>query len=220
MGSGNSHVDVSAVSLQWYQASLQHPCLLPDVGVDESLLKFSGINSNTELQAYSSELADKVPDYIEKFVSNFGTFSPIPNAVGLGALMISMILEIVMKSTTTQTNENSYSMLQRVFGEEKASSVRDTMTVCVDRHRTYMNNEQRLAEELRILERTLSGHLATLKNSLLYDGQMSSRGFKIWVNGAYFQVQMLIHETRLSKKPKKAKAEDVKSISALIEVLT
>ncbi|GLD71176.1 uncharacterized protein AKAME5_002249700 [Lates japonicus] len=71
------------------------------------------------------------------------------------------------------------------------------MSEYLKRHRMFVTNEQRLREELRRLEGQLSGHLTILKNSLLYDGQMSSRGFKIWVNGASFHVQMLIHEARL-----------------------
>ncbi|KAG7493396.1 hypothetical protein JOB18_008006 [Solea senegalensis] len=129
--------------------------------------------------------------------SSLAAFKSVPNAVGLGALVISMVLEVVMKSST-QPSESPYSMFRRVFGEEKASFVRDTMTEYVKRHRTFMNNEQRLLVELRRMETQLSGHLTILKNSLLYDGQMSSRGFKIWVNGASFHLQMLIHEARLN----------------------
>ncbi|GAA6220496.1 uncharacterized protein LOC108889753 [Lates japonicus] len=196
MGSGHSQEDYDRIPLAWYETSLQSQCLLPDVGIDESLLKYSGLNSNTELQVYSNGLLTSVPGYIEKLGSSLGAVTSLPNAVGLGALVISMILEIAIKSAA-QTTDHSYSIIRRVFGEEKASSVRDTMSEYLKRHRMFVTNEQRLREELRRLEGQLSGHLTILKNSLLYDGQMSSRGFKIWVNGASFHVQMLIHEARL-----------------------
>ncbi|XP_078105599.1 uncharacterized protein LOC144517375 isoform X2 [Sander vitreus] len=203
MGIEYSQEDYDNAALQIYDDVLQHqPCLLPDIGIDESLLKYSGSDSNAALQAYSNEvlsetLADEVPGYIEKVGSAFGSLTSVPNAVGLGALVISMIIEIIIKGDS-QSSDHAYSLLRRVFGEEKASSVRDTMSEYLKRHRMFMNNDQRLREEIRRLEHQLSNHLTILRNSLLHDGQMSSRGFKIWVNGAAFHVQMLIHEARLN----------------------
>ncbi|KAM7401531.1 hypothetical protein PAMP_016839 [Pampus punctatissimus] len=215
MGSGASQEDYDKLSLQFYETALRSTCVLPDVGIDESLLKYSGVNSNAALEAYSNELVNSVPDFIEKLGSSLGSFTSIPNAVGLGALVISMIMEITMKSST-QPSEDTYSMLRRVFGEEKASGVRDTMSEYLKRHRLFINNEQRLREEIRRLETQLSGHLTILRNSLLHDGQMSSRGFKIWVNGASFHLQMLIHEARLNVKAGKRESGYVESIQAAI----
>ncbi|GLD67235.1 uncharacterized protein AKAME5_001859300 [Lates japonicus] len=99
MGSEISQEETERVSLYWYEASLQSQCLLPDVGIDESLLKYSGLNSNTELQVYSNELLASVPGYITSLGSVLGAATSLPNAVGLGALVISMILEIIFKST-------------------------------------------------------------------------------------------------------------------------
>ncbi|GLD71178.1 uncharacterized protein AKAME5_002249900 [Lates japonicus] len=203
--------------LAWYEASLQSQCVLPDVGIDESLLKYSGLNSNTELQVYSNGLLTSVPGYITRLGSILGAVTSLPNAVGLGALVISMIMEIAIKSTA-QTTDHSYSIIRRVFGEEKASSVRDTMSEYLRRHRVFVTNEQRLREELRRLETQLSGHLTILKNSLMLDGQMSSRGFKIWVNGASFHVQMLIHEARLNIQTGQPASRYINQIKAAITV--
>ena len=197
MGSGVSQGQIDASSVLYsYNIALRHPCLLPDVGIDQSLLRYSGANSTAELQSFSADLISMQPDYIEKLGSSLGSFTSVPNAVGLGALVISMILEIILKSST-QT-EDSYSLLRRVFAEEKSSSVRDTMTEYVRRHRTFMKDQQRLRLELNRLETQLSGHLTVLRNSLLFDGHTTSRGFKIWVNGAFFHLQMLIHQARLN----------------------
>ncbi|KAI9540617.1 hypothetical protein NQZ68_038990 [Dissostichus eleginoides] len=38
--------------------TLGDQCVLPDVGIDESLLKYSGTDSNTALQAYSNEMVN------------------------------------------------------------------------------------------------------------------------------------------------------------------
>ncbi|KAM8916091.1 LOW QUALITY PROTEIN: E3 ubiquitin-protein ligase TRIM35-like [Spinachia spinachia] len=127
------------------------------VGLDLSLLKYSGLNSSAELQSYSDGLAQEIPNFVEnKFM--------------------------------------------QAFGEEKASGVRDTVSEYVKRHGMHLNDKRQLQDELQRLERQLSNHLTILKNSLLIDGQMRSRGFKIWQNGASFHVQMLVHEARLNQE--------------------
>ncbi|XP_044203599.1 uncharacterized protein LOC122979999 [Thunnus albacares] len=220
MGGGCSHNPPGyneAYAISLYETALQNTCLLPDVGIDKSLMKYSGLNSSAELQAYSDELLNSLPGNVEKLGSSLGGMTSIPNAVGLIAMVISMIMEMAITSSQ-QTSPDTYSLLHRVFGEEKASAVRDTMSLSVTRCHTFMNNNQRLQEELRRLEEQLSGHLTTLRNSLLYDDQMSSRGFKIWVNGASFHVQMLIHEARLNVKARKRVSDYVDSIKATISL--
>ncbi|XP_036958411.1 uncharacterized protein LOC119021916 [Acanthopagrus latus] len=217
MGSGCSQEDCDRFARNYYQVALEYPCLLPDIGIDESLLKYSGIDSNAVLQTYSNELINSAPGFIDTMGSRLSSLNSVPNAVGLGALVISMVLEIVMKSTTEPT-EDTYSLLRRVFGEEKRSAVRDTMSEYVRRHHTFMSNEQRLREELRRLEAQLSNHLTILRNSLLYDGQMTTRGFKIWINGASFHLQMLIHEAQLNIQAGRRRSDYVTAINAAISL--
>ncbi|KAK2915594.1 hypothetical protein Q8A73_006188 [Channa argus] len=217
MGSGISQEEYDSVALRVYEDSSQYTCLLPDVGIDDSLLKYSGLNSASELQTYSNKLVNSVPGYVESLGSSLASFNSVPNAVGLGALVLSMIMEICIKSITHRS-DGSYDMLRRVFGEEKASAVRDTMSEYVKRHHMFMNNEQRLRDELPTLERQLSGHLTVLKNSLLHDGQMSTRGFKIWVNGASFHVQMLIHEARLNSQTGQSSSHYVNTVKVAIDL--
>ncbi|CAK6982338.1 uncharacterized protein LOC118495213, partial [Scomber scombrus] len=192
-------------------------CVLPDIGIDESLLRYSGLNSNVELQSFSNELLNSVPDFAEKVGSGLGGLTSVPNAVGLGALVISMILEILIKSNTP-ASEDPYSLIRRVFGEEKASGVRDKMSEYLKRHRMFINDNRQLLEEMRSLEQQLSSQLTILKNSLLHDGQMNSRGFKIWVNGASFHLQMLIHEARLNIRARKPLPKSVNTINAVIDI--
>ncbi|XP_035858112.1 uncharacterized protein LOC116052806 [Sander lucioperca] len=219
MGSDWSQEEYDSSALWIYDDVLQYkPSLLPDIGIDESLLKYSGTDSNAVLQVYSNETLSEtlVPEYIEKLGSTLGALESVPNAVGLGALVISFIIEIIIK-VNTQTSDYTYSMIRRVFGEEKASSVRDTMSEYLKRHRMFINNDQRLREELRRLEQQLSNHLTILANSLLHDGQMSSRGFKIWVNGAAFHVQMLIFEAQLNIQTGTPASGYVNSIEVAID---
>ena len=217
MGSGYSQEEWDRFARDYYEVALQFPCLLPDIGIDESLLKYSGIDSNAVLQTYSNDLINSVPGFIDRLGSGLGPMTSIPNAVGLGALVISMILEIIMKSTT-EPPEDTYSLLRRVFGEEKRSAVRDTMSEYLKRHQTFMSNEQRLREELQRLEAQLSNHLTILRNSLLHDGQMSTRGFKIWINGASFHLQMLIHEARLNIQAGRRRSDYVNAINAALSL--
>lgn len=197
MGTSFSQEDYARSAYLVHKDMLNQPCLLPDVGIDESLLKYSEPDSNAVLQAYSNEMLNTVPGYVGSLGSAIAALNSVPNAVGLGALVISMIIEIAIKARTSQTSDNTYSLIRRVFGEEKASLVRDTMSEYLKRHEVFINNTQQLQLEIRRLDQQLSNHLTILRNSLLHDGQMSSRGFKIWVNGAAFHIQMLIHGARL-----------------------
>lgn len=207
MGLGWTQEEFDRSANQIYEDALKYQrCLLPDIGIDESLQKYSGLDSNAVLQAYSEEMLKTAQGQINHLGS---VLSPMTsNAVGLGAFVISLIIEIIIKGGT-QKSENTYSMFRRVFGEEKASSVRDTISEYVKRHRIYMNNDQQLVAEISRLEKQLSNHLTILRNSLLHDEQMSSRGFKIWVNGAALHILMLIHETRLNIQTNQLKSENL-----------
>lgn len=60
---------------------------------------------------------------VEKLGSALGGLTLVPNAVGLGALIISMILETVGRALEKETMGTD-DMLQRVFAQEKANEVR------------------------------------------------------------------------------------------------
>lgn len=215
MGSGFSQEEYDTFAVELYQTALKHECLLPDIGIDKALLKYSGTDSNAVLQNFADELVASTPDFIDRLGSGLAPLSVIPNAVGLGALVISMIMELCIKSAT-QSDANSYSLLQRVFGEEKGSAVRDTMVMCMRRQKAFIDNDQRLLKEIQRLEAKLSDQLIILGNSLQHDRQMSSRGFKIWVNGASFHILLMIEEARLNVKTGRPASDYANSIKTVI----
>ncbi|KAK1881654.1 Bifunctional protein HldE [Dissostichus eleginoides] len=165
------------------------------IEIDSSLLSYSGLNSYDVLDSYRDQVFD-VPGAIEKLGAALAGFKAVPNAVGLGALIISFILEAIGKSLGKQTMGTA-EMLQRVFAEEKGNEVRDLMEEYLKRLRINLGKPQLQLAETRQIERDLSAQLTRLKNSMLVDGHMDSRLLKQWVNGAAFHTQMLIHQARL-----------------------
>lgn len=104
-----------------YKTNVYFPAL-------SSLLLYSGLNSTQVLDSYRDEVLYS-EDYsdgaetIEKLISGLGGLQMVPNAVGLGALVISLILETVAKTLGKSTMGTS-EMLQRVFAQEKANEVK------------------------------------------------------------------------------------------------
>ncbi|XP_036936728.1 uncharacterized protein LOC119009503 [Acanthopagrus latus] len=171
------------------------------IGIDSSILKYSGLNSTQVLDdyrdqvLYSGDFSDAAA-VVEKLGSALGGLKMVPNAVGLGAIIISIILETVGK-TLGKESMGTAEMLQRVFAQEKANEVRDLMDEYLKRMRINLGKPQLQLAETRQIETDLSVQLTRLKNSMLRDGHMNSRFLKQWVNGAAFHTQMLIHQARL-----------------------
>ncbi|XP_074477116.1 uncharacterized protein LOC141759087 isoform X2 [Sebastes fasciatus] len=170
-------------------------------GIDRSLLSYSGLNSSAVLDGYrdqvlySGEFSD-VATTVEKLGSALGGLTLVPNAVGLGALVISMILETIGNALGKRTMGTA-EMLQRVFAQEKANEVRDLMEEYLKRLRINLGRPQLQLAETRQIETDLSAQLTRLKNSMLRDEHMNTWFLKQWVNGAAFHTQMLIHQARL-----------------------
>ncbi|XP_017576855.1 uncharacterized protein LOC108441699 [Pygocentrus nattereri] len=176
--------------------------MIPDIGIDESLVKFSGLNSAAQLKSYSSDLLrdleGKAPDYVTNLGSALTTFKHVPNAVGLGALVISVMLDLIIRSLAEeQHSDSTLNMVRRVFGEEKASGIRDSMDEYIKRLSMHVNDPLKALEETECLEKQLSDQLTRLRNSMLHEDQMSTRSMKHWTNGAAFHLQMLVHSARL-----------------------
>ncbi|KAJ8400435.1 hypothetical protein AAFF_G00395590 [Aldrovandia affinis] len=205
MGSSYSAEEAAQLSydeaINFYKKNVQTGGF-PDVGIDESLLVYSGLNSNAVLRDYSRELEQHLVintgTYVRALATAIGSFTAVPNAVGLGALLISMVINLALLPSK-ETAESSAGLLRRVFAEEKSSEVRDLMAEYVKRYEMFLRNERRLIEETRRLEQQLSLQLTRLGNSMLLDGHMSSRALKQWVNGAAFHAQMVIHVARLER---------------------
>lgn len=93
-----------------------------------SLQRFSGLNSAEELNnyrdhvLYSGEL-NQVASIVREVGNVLGGLSKVPHAVRLGALIISLALDVVAKSLNKETMGTA-EMLERVFAQEKAKEVR------------------------------------------------------------------------------------------------
>ncbi|KAJ8346326.1 hypothetical protein AAFF_G00213400 [Aldrovandia affinis] len=178
----------------FYDAKLQTGGF-PDVGIDGSLLAHSGLSSTAVLSGYSSELQQRLETNAGAYAKDLGTplgaFTPVPNAVGLGALLISMVIELALVPQG-ETSGSSAGLLRRVFAE-----ARNLMDEYAKRHEMFLRDEGRLTEETRRLEPQPSVQLTRLRNSTLLEGHMSSRALRHWVNGAAFHAHMVIRAARL-----------------------
>ncbi|XP_028331556.1 uncharacterized protein LOC114481193 [Gouania willdenowi] len=171
------------------------------IEVDRSLQMFSFLNSTEELNCFRDQvLFGEDLSIAASSLQNVGGalkgISVVPNAVGLGALVIAMILDVFAKSLNKQTLGTA-EMLERVFAQEKANEVRDLMEEYLKRLQINLAHPQLQLAETRRAEVELSAQLTRLKNSMVKDGHMGTRFLKQWVNGAAFHTQMLIHQARL-----------------------
>ncbi|GAA6096631.1 uncharacterized protein LOC108441698 [Tachysurus ichikawai] len=199
--------------------------IMPNIGIDDSLLKYSGLNSAAELDnSIKQTLMDvgkKSPEFLGSLGSALAAFDAVPNAVGLGALVLSLVLEFTIRALDKQEKEDStLDIVRRVFAEEKASGVRDSMEEYMKRLAMYLHQPTEMLEETNRLEKQLSEQLTCLKNSILHDKQMSSRSMKHWTNGAAFHLQMLIHAARLKLQNTTKDEEKLKVyVASIITVL-
>ncbi|KAK2850363.1 hypothetical protein Q7C36_009146 [Tachysurus vachellii] len=199
--------------------------IMPNIGIDDSLLKYSGLNSAAELDnSVKQTLMDmgrRSPDFLGSLGSDLAAFDAVPNAVGLGALVLSLVLEFTIRALDKQEKEDStFDVVRRVFAEEKASGVRDSMEEYLKRLAMYLHQPTEMLEETNRLEKQLSEQLTCLKNSMLHDKKMSSRSMKHWTNGAAFHLQMLIHAARRKLQNTTKDEEKLKvHVASIITVL-
>ncbi|KAK1787440.1 hypothetical protein P4O66_002737 [Electrophorus voltai] len=125
----------------------------------------------------------------------------VPNAVGIGVLVISMILKACFVPSTGQegSEPSPADLLCCVFAEEKSSEVRNLMEEYLKRYRMHLTDNRLLLLDTKHLEEKLNIQLSRLRNSMLVDGHMNTHALKHWASGAAFHAQMLLHITRLRK---------------------
>ncbi|KPP68584.1 hypothetical protein Z043_112723 [Scleropages formosus] len=200
MSISTEELDRTTVYIYNHQQEQGH---LPNVAIDPSLLSYSGLDSTAVLQSYSSSMMEHLGDngmrYAKELATTIGGFTSVPNAVGLGALVISMLIETVAASYRAPTGSHK-DLLRRVFAEQKVSELRDLMDEYLKRHEMHLLDDEKLLKDTQVLERQLSVQLTRVRNAILKDGQMNDRAFKQWVNGAAFHIQMLIQLARLERK--------------------
>ncbi|XP_041633641.1 uncharacterized protein LOC121503361 isoform X1 [Cheilinus undulatus] len=170
----------------------------PDLKVNQSIVMFSSLTSTDSLKQHYEkrrmEAGDCAEDWIKNLAEKLAAFTSEPELAGLGALAVAVLIDIISFSPPEESIKEA---LRSVFAEEKASEVWDLIDECLKRYRMHINHKKELRSDIKRVEEQLSVALTKLKNSIVRDGHVTNQAMKIWVNGAAFHIQMLIHLERL-----------------------
>lgn len=170
----------------------------PDLRVSNNIVTFTGLSSSESLSQYYQKrrmtASDFAPEWIKNLVDTLGGLTSDSALAGLGALAVAILIDIISFSPDEESTKEA---LRCVFAEEKVSEVWDLIDECLKRCMMYFNQRAELVSNIKHVEIQLSAALTKLKNSMVRDERMSSHALKVWVNGAAFHVQMLIHLVRL-----------------------
>lgn len=173
-----------------------------DFRVDQNIEKFTSCSSTGSLrhhyQQRRQEESDDSADWIQTLTENFSMLTSVPELAGLGALAVAIFIDT---SSSSPPNRSTQEALRGVFAEEKVSKVWDLIDECLKRTMCFINQREELVTNIKQLERQLSAAITCLKNSMVNDGHLSTQSLKVWVNGAAFHLQMLIHLVRLGGMP-------------------
>lgn len=186
--------------LEGFRKSLKEAA---DFRVDQNIEKFTSSSSAASLRKHylqrRNEESDDSADWIQKLKELFSTFSTAaPELAGLGALVVAVHIDT---SSFSPASKSTKEALRCVFAEEKVSKVWDLIDECLKRSMIFINQRDELVSNIKELERQLSAAITCLKNSMVNDGHLSTQSLKVWVNGAAFHVQMLVHLVRLGGVP-------------------
>lgn len=154
--------------------------------LDDRLVEFSGLQSNRVLKEKCALFSQNFPSKMREFFMLISPLTSFPNAEGIGAFFIHSMIEEFINSSPTNS----------IFATERENEIFNITWTYYKRFKMFVHDSTKLKKETRIYERKLCHQLTRVKGSLL-DGNMSTPGFKMWVNGAAFHVEMLIHLVRL-----------------------
>lgn len=170
----------------------------PDLKVNRSLQMFTSLSCSDSLKVHLARRREEVgfsdSDLIKALVEKVAGLSPCPELAGLGSLALAVFIDIISNSPSDQSIKDA---LLEALAEQKASEVWDLVDETLKRCVVNVHNRTQLASDVQRLEEELSLALTRLRNSMLRDGHISNQALKVWVNGAAFHVQMLIHQVRL-----------------------
>lgn len=170
----------------------------PDLKVNGSLQMFTSLSCSDSLKVHLArrmeEVGSSAPDFIKALMEKVAGLSPCPELAGLGTLALAVFIDIISETPPAQSITDA---LREALAEQKASEVWDLVDETLKRCVMNVRNRTQLARDVQRLEENLSVALTRLRNSVLRDGHISSQALKVWVNGAAFHVQMLIHQARL-----------------------
>lgn len=165
--------------------------------LEQQFVKFLDVGSTGALTAYNqgvmaaSESLGKAPDYTRQMITLLGGLTTVPHAFGIGALFLSIFLDLALNSV--KRDPDFESIFQKVFAQEKVSEIRDLMEVYRRRWKVTVGDTQRLVAETAEYERKLHEQLVRVRNSMLKDGQLNTRALQIWMHGAMLHVHMNIY---------------------------
>lgn len=169
-----------------------------DLTVDRNFQMLTGRTCSDSLKLHlerrTEEFPSKAPDIVKALVDKIASLLPSPEVAGLGALAIAIFIDVLSDISPGQSTKDA---LHEALAEQKVLEVWDLVDETLKRCEMHLKNKRQLASDLQRLEAELSVALTRLKNSVLRDGHFSSQALKIWVNGAAFHLQMLIHQHRL-----------------------
>ncbi|XP_065821208.1 uncharacterized protein [Labrus bergylta] len=172
----------------------------PDLGVEKHLVMYTSQSSTDNLRQHyetrKMQAADCAADWIKNLAEKLAAFTKSAAIAGLGALAIAIIIDMVSFSPPEESIKEA---LRSVLAEEKTSEVWDLIDECLKRFTMHFENRNKLRSDLERIESQLSLALTKLKNSMVSDGHMSNQSLKVWVNGAAFHIEMLIHLERLGE---------------------
>ncbi|KAJ1147933.1 hypothetical protein NDU88_000774 [Pleurodeles waltl] len=170
------------------------------ISMEQNFLKFLDIGSAQALGVYNQEnlniLGDKASTYTSELFKSVGSITPVPYAFGIGALILSMFLDLAL--STAKKTPSAESVLLSVFAQEKVSEVRDLVDAYTKRWKANIMDSKKLIEETRRYEQLLSDQLTRVRNSVLRDDQGNVRSVRVWMHGAAFHVHMNIYQEALT----------------------
>ncbi|KAJ1147934.1 hypothetical protein NDU88_000775 [Pleurodeles waltl] len=171
------------------------------ISMEHRFLTFLDVGSTQALGGYNQAnmnfLGDKASTYASEFVKSVGGIAQVPNAFGIGALILSMFLDLAL--STAKKTPSAESVLLSVFSQEKVSEVRDLVDAYTKRWKANIRDGEKMIEETRHYEQLLSDQLTRVRNSMLRDGQGNTRSVRVWMHGAAFHVHMNIYQEALRR---------------------
>ncbi|XP_015193485.2 uncharacterized protein [Lepisosteus oculatus] len=189
------YVDTSAENLfNWVSGY----SALPDVGLSQNMQVYLGVGSHAALvnhhENIKAALEGNAGKYVSTAITTLGGLTAIPQAAGLVALFLSIILDAV--TSAGKQSVNVQQQLREVFAEEKVSRLSNLAESFYRQFLMFVGNPDHLRWQVQSYESQIFDQLVTVKNSMVYDGHVNSRAVKTWANGAALHSGMLIHLAR------------------------
>ncbi|KAJ1147814.1 hypothetical protein NDU88_000669 [Pleurodeles waltl] len=162
--------------------------------LDEKFLKFLDVGSTGALTAYNQEIVSSVPnvpDFTRQLITLLRGLTTVPHAFGIGALFLSMFLDLALNSV--KRGPNFQSVLQKVFAYEKVSEIHVLMELYSMGWKVNVRDTQRLVAATAYFEMRLHSELLSAHNFMRQDYQLDTRALKLWMHGAILHVHMNIY---------------------------